>query len=38
MNVLFVCVQNAGRSQLAEALFALAADGRHEARSAGSAV
>jgi arsenate reductase len=38
MNVLFVCVQNAGRSQLAEALFALTADGRHEARSAGSAV
>jgi arsenate reductase len=37
MNVLFVCVQNAGRSQMAEALFAQAADGRHEARSAGSA-
>ena len=36
MNVLFVCVQNAGRSQMAEALFARAADGRHEARSAGS--
>lgn len=36
MNVLFVCVQNAGRSQIAEALFARAADGRHEARSAGS--
>jgi arsenate reductase (thioredoxin) len=36
-NVLFVCVQNAGRSQIAEALFARAADGRHEARSAGSA-
>ncbi len=35
-NVLFVCVQNAGRSQMAEALFRLAAEGRHEARSAGS--
>ena len=36
MNVLFVCVQNAGRSQMAEALFLRAANGRHEARSAGS--
>ena len=36
-RVLFVCVQNAGRSQMAEALFAAAADGRHEARSAGTA-
>jgi arsenate reductase (thioredoxin) len=36
MNVLFVCVQNAGRSQMAEALFRLAASGRHDARSAGS--
>lgn len=36
-RVLFVCVQNAGRSQMSEALFALSADGRHEARSAGSA-
>jgi arsenate reductase (thioredoxin) len=36
VNVLFVCIQNAGRSQMAEALFALAADGRHSARSAGS--
>ena len=36
MKVLFVCVQNAGRSQMAEALFRLAAEGRHEARSAGS--
>jgi arsenate reductase (thioredoxin) len=36
VRVLFVCVQNAGRSQMAEALFAQAADGRHEARSAGS--
>jgi arsenate reductase len=36
-RVLFVCVQNAGRSQMAEALFSAAADGRHEARSAGTA-
>ncbi len=36
-NVLFVCVQNAGRSQLAEALFVHAAGNRHAARSAGSA-
>jgi arsenate reductase (thioredoxin) len=36
VNVLFVCVQNAGRSQMAEALFARAAGGRHEARSVGS--
>ena len=36
MNVLFVCVHNAGRSQMAEALFRLAASARHEARSAGS--
>jgi arsenate reductase (thioredoxin) len=35
-KVLFVCVQNAGRSQIAEALFERAANGRHEARSAGS--
>lgn len=35
-RVLFVCLQNAGRSQMSEALFALAADGRHEARSAGT--
>ena len=35
-RVVFVCVQNAGRSQIAEALFRRAADGRHEARSAGS--
>jgi arsenate reductase (thioredoxin) len=37
VNVLFVCVQNAGRSQMAEALLRLAAGGAHEARSAGSA-
>jgi arsenate reductase (thioredoxin) len=36
VNVLFVCVQNAGRSQMAEALFRQAADGHHEARSAGT--
>jgi arsenate reductase len=35
-NVLFVCIQNAGRSQIAGALFAQTADGRHTARSAGS--
>ncbi len=36
MNVLFVCVQNAGRSQMAGALFDRAAEGRHAARSAGT--
>ena len=36
MKVLFVCVQNAGRSQMAEALFRRAAGDAHEARSAGS--
>jgi arsenate reductase len=35
-HVLFVCIQNAGRSQMAQALFEHAAGGRHEARSAGS--
>jgi len=35
-RALFVCVHNAGRSQMAQALFELAAEGRHEARSAGS--
>ncbi len=35
-RVLFVCLHNAGRSQISEALFARAADGRHEARSAGT--
>ena len=35
-NVLFVCLQNAGRSQMSEALFTRAADGRHAARSAGT--
>jgi arsenate reductase (thioredoxin) len=37
VNVLFVCVQNAGRSQIAEALFRRAAAGEHDSRSAGSA-
>lgn len=36
MNVLFVCVANSGRSVMAEQLFRRAADGRHDARSAGS--
>lgn len=35
-RVLFVCLHNAGRSQISEALFERAADGRHEARSAGT--
>jgi arsenate reductase len=36
VNVLFVCIQNAGRSQIAGALFERAAAGTHAARSAGS--
>ena len=36
MRALFVCLHNAGRSQMSEALFSRAADGRHEARSAGT--
>jgi arsenate reductase (thioredoxin) len=36
-RALFVCLHNAGRSQMSEALFARAAEGRHEARSAGTA-
>jgi arsenate reductase len=35
-RVLFVCLHNAGRSQMSEALFGLAAGGRHESRSAGT--
>ena len=35
-NVLFVCLHNAGRSQMSQALFDIAAGGRHEARSAGT--
>ncbi len=36
MNVLFLCVANSGRSVMAERLFRAAAQGRHQARSAGS--
>jgi len=36
VNVLFVCVANSGRSLMAERLFRRAANGRHDARSAGS--
>lgn len=35
-RALFVCLHNAGRSQMSEALFDRAAEGRHEARSAGT--
>jgi arsenate reductase len=35
-RVLFVCLHNAGRSQMSEALFTRAADGEHEGRSAGT--
>jgi arsenate reductase len=35
-HVLFVCIQNAGRSQMGAAFFERASAGRHEARSAGS--
>jgi arsenate reductase (thioredoxin) len=35
-NALFVCLQNAGRSQMSQALFERAVGGRHEARSAGT--
>jgi arsenate reductase len=35
-RALFVCLHNAGRSQMSEALFIRAADGQHEARSAGT--
>jgi len=35
-RALFVCLHNAGRSQISEALFARATAGRHEARSAGT--
>ena len=36
-HVLFVCLHNAGRSQMSQALFEQAAGGNHEARSAGTA-
>jgi arsenate reductase len=35
-TVLFVCLQNAGRSQMSQALFERAAAGAHRARSAGT--
>lgn len=35
-KVLFVCLHNAGRSQMSRALFERDAGGRHEARSAGT--
>src|SRR3954464_4234653 len=35
-HVLFVCLHNAGRSQMSQALFEQAAQGRHTAESAGS--
>ena len=35
-TVLFVCRQNAGRSQMSQALFERASGGRHQARSAGT--
>ena len=35
-HVLFVCLHNAGRSQMSQALFERAADGRHTADSAGT--
>jgi arsenate reductase len=34
--VLFVCLHNAGRSQMSQALFERAANGRHESLSAGT--
>jgi arsenate reductase len=36
-NALFVCLHNAGRSQISQELFEGAAGGRHAARSAGTA-
>jgi arsenate reductase len=35
-TVLFVCLHNAGRSQMSQALFERATDGRHRALSAGT--
>jgi arsenate reductase len=35
-RVLFVCKQNAGRSQISQALFEHVANGRHQSRSAGT--
>jgi arsenate reductase (thioredoxin) len=36
VHVLFVCLHNAGRSQMSQALFDRAAAGRHQTRSAGT--
>jgi arsenate reductase (thioredoxin) len=36
VHVLFVCLHNAGRSQMSEALFDRAAAGRYQTRSAGT--
>jgi protein-tyrosine-phosphatase len=35
-RVLFVCLHNAGRSQMSQAIFEREADGRHQAESAGT--
>ena len=35
-RVLFLCKQNAGRSQMSQALFEQVADGHHQSRSAGT--
>jgi arsenate reductase len=35
-NILFVCLHNAGRSQMSQAFFEQAANGDHHARSAGT--
>ena len=35
-NALFICLHNAGRSQMSQALFERTAQGRHSARSAGT--
>ena len=35
-NILFVCLHNAGRSQMSQALFEREAGNEHEARSAGT--
>jgi arsenate reductase (thioredoxin) len=35
-TILFVCLHNAGRSQMSQALFERATDGRHRALSAGT--
>jgi arsenate reductase (thioredoxin) len=36
LHVLFVCLHNAGRSQMSQALFERTAAGRHQSRSAGT--